>query len=219
MSTSASLVWEVPVFDFFKTYAHGVPGTLHRAGDIHSVAEYNTLVPAPDIRVEIERLPEKEEIRVVKDANGDYHATVNSTVARDILQLIDQQTSEIFEFDVEAYPRAAGEDKKSDFFRSIIPYDERGNRVLPGIRRAGFVSTLEEYQAKEHGAVWVMELEEFVGITDTSNGNVWWATEELKRDILEWVKAADLSCPIDNNEERKREQGVQEVSVKKEDRP
>ena len=58
-----------------------------------------------------------------------------------------------------------------------------------------------------------------MGITDTSNGNVWWATEELKRDILERVKAADLSCPIDNNEDDKREEGVQEVLVKKEDKP
>jgi hypothetical protein len=213
---SNSLVWDVPVFDFFKTYDHGISATLHHVGDIHSLADYNALVPGSGIRVEMERTPDIEEIRVVQDLNGDYHATVNSTVARDILKVVDAQTSDLFEFGVKAYPNDVppGEEKNSDFHRHIIRYDENKGRILPGIRKAGYVHTIEEYKAKETGNVWVMEEEEFVGITDTSTGDVWWATDELKKEILERVEAADLSCPMysDDDEEGKGEEQPEDKS-------
>lgn len=203
IGASTSLVWDVPVFEFFKTYDHGIPPTTNHVGQIHSLTEYNALVPAPDVRVEIERTPSKEEIRVVQDINGDYHATPDPTIAREILATVDQTTSELFEFEVKAYPDdiPPGEEKKNDFHRHIIRYDDHAGRILPGIRRARYVSTVEEYNEKEKGNTWCMEEEFFVGITDTSTGDVWWATEELKKEILQRIEDTDMSCPMYSDEE------------------
>ena len=207
--TSTSLVWDVPVFEFFKTYDHGISPTSKPVGQIRSLTEYNALVPAPDVRVEIERTPGKEEVRVVQDINGDYHSTPNPTVAQEILTTIDQATSELFEFNVKAYPDdiPPGEEKRNDFHRHIIHYDHQGTRILPGIRRAGYVSTVEEYREKEKGNTWCMEEDFFVGITDTSTGDVWWATDELKKEILERIKNTDMSCPMYSDEEEEETGG------------
>lgn len=89
-SESTSLIWDVPVFEFFKTYSHGISPTLNLVGQINSMAEYDDLVPAPNTRVEMDRTTDKEEIRVVRDDNGDYHATTNPAIARQILELIDK---------------------------------------------------------------------------------------------------------------------------------
>lgn len=107
-------------------------------------------------------------------------------------------TSELFEFEVKAYPDdiPPGEEKTSDQLRYIIRYDQDAKRILPGIRRAGWVSTVDEYKAKEQGNTWVMEEEFFVGITDTSTGDVWWATDELRKEIVKRNQDLDLSCPI-----------------------
>lgn len=202
-STSTSLVWDVPVFEFFKTYDHGIASTTKPVGQLSSLADYDTLVPAPNIRVEIERTPGHEEVRVVKDDYGEYHATPNTSIAREILAVIDEQTSKIFEFDIKAYPDdiPPGEEKTNDFHRHIIRYDQNSTRMLPGIRRAGYVSTIEEYKAKEQGNTWCMEEDFFVGITDTSTGDVWWATDELREEIVRRSREADSSCPMYSDEE------------------
>lgn len=199
----ASLVWDVPVFEFFKTYDHGISPTLTSIGQIRSLEDYERLVPDAYIRVEIERSPNNEEIRIVKDSNGEYHSTIDSDVAREILAVIDQQTSELFQFEIKAYPEGIppGEEKHNDFHRHIIRYDDQRKRMLPGIRRAGYVSTIEEYKEKEQGNTWVMEEDFFVGITDTSTGDVWWATEELTKEVVERRKAMDDSCPLYSDEE------------------
>lgn len=219
-NSSTSLVWDVPVFEFFKTYNHGIEPTTKLVGQIRSLAEYDSLVPAPEIRVEIERTPGVEEIRVVKDETGDYQATSNATVAKEITTILDKQTSDLFEFDVKAYPDdiPPGEEKKSDFHRYIIRYDQDAKRILPGIRRAGYVSTMEEYKAKEVGSSWIMEQEYFAGITDTSTGDVWWATDELRDEIWEKVKDMDFSCPLYSDEEGEGEGENKEVKGEEKDK-
>jgi hypothetical protein len=201
-SNMASTVWDAPVFEYFKTFDYGIAPTTTKVGEINSLADYQALVPGSEIRVEIERNPGSEEIRVVQDSNGDYHATTSPSVAQQILKVIDAETSDLFQFDIKAYPDIpAGEEKVTDQMRHIIRYDENKKRLLPGIKKAGTLSTMEEYKAKETGSVWVMEEEEFVGITDTANGDVWYVTEELKREILDRKSKADLSCPLYSDEE------------------
>lgn len=200
----ASLVWGVPVFEFFQTYDHGIAPTLNRTGHIASAAEFNKLVPAANIRVEIERCTSKEELRVVSDLDGGYHVTNDPSIAREILTEIDQHTSTLFEFDINAYPEGIppGEEKRNDYHRHIIQYDEKAQRILPGIRRAGFLSTIEEYQAKESdGNVWIMEEDFFVGITDVISGGVWWATADVAREVLRRRRDMDDSCPFDDKQD------------------
>jgi hypothetical protein len=155
------------------------------------MSQYDALIPAPETRVEIERAPEAEEIRVIKNINGDYHVTVNASVARTILEQVDQQTTSIFELDVKAYPDSIPDIKSDDYYRNIILYDRDGDRVLPGIKRVGYLSTVDEYRAMEGGSVVWHESEEFVGVYNTKTGDVWWATEDLTKKVWERVKEED----------------------------
>ena len=82
------------------------------------------------------------------------------------------------------YPDTFTNLKNVTFYRDIIRYDEDGDRILPGIRRAGFLSTIEEWRAMEDETVGY-EAERFVGLENTKTGDVWWATDELKKEILE----------------------------------
>lgn len=191
LGTMSTLISGTPVFSLFAEFDHGISPSLNVVGQIHSMTDYNTLVPAPDTRVEIERAPKIEEIRVVKNINGDYHVTVNSSVARVILDQVDQATTSLFEFDVKAYPVGKPDLKTEDYYRNIILYDRDGDRILPGIKRVGYLSTVEEYRAMEGGPVNWFESEDFVGVEDTKTGHVWWATEDLKEKVLENVRKRD----------------------------
>lgn len=202
LSDMSNQVWGVPVFSFFGVYDHGIAATTKHVGDISSVDELGKLVPAADTRIEIDRTTDHEEVRVVSSENGDYHGTSSASIAREVIAKLDAQTAEVFEFDVKAYPDdfSAGEEKNNDQSRHIIQYDHEGKRILPGIRRAGYLSTMAEYKAMEGGAVCWYEDPEFVGVTDTSTGDVWWATEELKKEVL--IKVAeqddgDRACGMD----------------------
>jgi hypothetical protein len=62
---------------------------------------------------------------------------------------------------------------------------------LPGIKRVGFLSTIEEYRAMEGSSVVWHESEEFVGVYNTKTGDVWWATEDLAEKVWERVKEED----------------------------
>jgi len=187
----STLISGIPVFSLFAELDHGISPSLNIVGQIHSMSQYDTLVPAPNMRVEIERAPEVEEIRVVKNINGDYHVTVNSSVAREILDQVDQHTTSLFELDVKAYPDSIPDIKSDDYYRNIILYDQDGDRVLPGIKRVGYLSTVDEYRAMEGGPVVWHESEEFVGVYNTKTGDVWWATEDLKEKVLEHFKEQD----------------------------
>jgi hypothetical protein len=147
--------------------------------------DYNKLIPSPDTRVEIDRAPGKEEIRVIKDETGDYHVTADHDIARDVLKEIDQQTIDIFKPDINPYPKSFSNLKNEDYFRDIIRYDEAGNRILPGIRRVGFLSTMEEYNAMENDDVVWYESWKFTGVENTRTGDVWWTTDALKKEILQ----------------------------------
>ena len=197
----STLISGIPVFSLFAELDHGISPSLHVIGTIHTMSEYNALVPAPDIRVEIERAPEVEEIRVVKNIDGDYHVTVNSSVARVILDQVDAQTTSVFELDVKAYPDSVPDVKGEDYYRSIIHYDPDGDRVLPGIKRVGYLSTVEEYRALEGSPVVWHESEDFVGVYSTKTGDVWWATDELKEKVMENVRKRgemdEAECDLD----------------------
>jgi hypothetical protein len=187
----STLISGIPVFSLFAELDHGIFPSLNVVGQIHSMAQYDALIPAPDSRVEIERAPEAEEIRVVKNINGDYHVTVNSSIARVILDQVDQQTTSILELDVKAYPDSKPDIKTDDYYRNIIQYDRDGDRILPGIRRVGYLSTVEEYRAMEGGSVVWFESEDFVGVENTKTGDVWWATDDLAEKVLDNVRKRD----------------------------
>lgn len=197
----STLISGIPVFSLFSELDHGISPSLNIVGQIHSMSQYDSLVPAPGIRVEIERAPDVEEIRVVKNVNGDYHVTVNSSVARAILDQVDQHTTSLFELEVKAYPDSKTDIKGDDYYRNIILYDQDGDRVLPGIKRAGYLSTVEEYRAMEGGPYVWHESEDFVGVENTKTGDVWWATEDLAEKVLEHFREQDAmyagECDLD----------------------
>ena len=172
------------VFDYFTKFDYGICPSKTIVGNIKSVDDYNKLIPSPDTRVEIERAPGLEEIRVIKDETGDYHVTADHAIAREVLEEIDQKTIELYKPDIMPYPDTFTNLKNVTFYRDIIRYDEDGDRILPGIRRAGFLSTIEEWRAMEDETVGY-EAERFVGLENTKTGDVWWATDELKKEILE----------------------------------
>jgi len=172
------------VFDYFTKFDYGICPSKTIVGKIKSVDDYNKLIPSPDTRVEIERAPGLEEIRVIKDETGDYHVTADHAIAREVLEEIDQKTIELYKPDIMPYPDTFTNLKNVTFYRDIIRYDEDGDRILPGIRRAGFLSTIEEWRAMEDETVGY-EAERFVGLENTKTGDVWWATDELKKEILE----------------------------------
>lgn len=172
------------VFDYFTKFDYGICPSKTIVGKINSVDDYNKLIPSPDTRVEIERAPGLEEIRVIKDETGDYHVTADHAIAREVLEEIDQKTIELYKPDIMPYPDTFTNLKNVTFYRDIIRYDEDGDRILPGIRRAGFLSTIEEWRAMEDETVGY-EAERFVGLENTKTGDVWWATDELKKEILE----------------------------------
>jgi len=172
------------VFDYFTKFDYGICPSKTVIGKIKSVEDYNKLIPSPDTRVEIERAPGVEEIRVIKDETGNYHVTADHAIAREVLEKIDQKTIELYKPDIMPYPDTFTNLKNVTFYRDIIRYDEDGDRILPGIRRAGFLSTIEEWRAMEDETVGY-EAERFVGLENTKTGDVWWATDELKKEILE----------------------------------
>lgn len=187
----STLISGIPVFSLFSELDHGISPSTNVVGQIHSMAGYNTLVPAPNTRVEMERASEAQEVRVIKNYNGDYHVTVNSSVAQIIMEQVDKQTTETFELHLKAYPETMPEHKLDDYYRHIIQYDHDGDRILPGIRRAGYLSTLDEYKSMDRGsAVW-FEHESFVGMEDSKTGDVWWATEDVKQEVLKRSRAQD----------------------------
>ena len=172
------------VFDYFTKFDYGICPSKTVVGKINSVEDYNRLIPSPHTRVEIERAPGTEEIRVIKDETGDYHVTADHAIAREVLKSIDQKTIEIFEPDIMPYPDTFTNLKNLTFYRDIIRYDEDADRILPGIRRAGVLSTIEEWRAMEDVCVgFVAEM--FVGLENTKTGDVYWATDELKKKVLE----------------------------------
>jgi hypothetical protein len=197
MTTIATPYGEVPVFSLFSVLDHGVSPSNDIVGHIHSWNEYQHLVPAPDTRVEIERARDVEEIRVIRNLDGDYHVTVNSSVAQIILKQVDEQTNSIFEMDVKAFPENMPDSKTNPFYRNIISYDHDGDRILPGIKRAGYLTTLEEYKAMEGQSVVWYEDDDFVGVEDVKTGSVWWATEELKQEVLEKSRLFEQECKLD----------------------
>jgi len=171
------------VFDYFTKFDYGICPSKTVVGYINSVEDYNRLIPSPHTRVEIERATGTEEIRVIKDETGDYHVTADHAIASEVLKSIDQKTIEIFEPDIMPYPDTFTNLKNLTFYRDIIRYDEDADRILPGIRRAGVLSTIEEWRAMEDVCVgFVAEM--FVGLENTKTGDVYWATDELKREIL-----------------------------------
>ena len=172
------------MFDYFTKFDYGICPSKTIVGKIKSVDDYNKLIPSPDTRVEIDRAPGLEEIRVIKDETGDYHVTADHAIAREVLEEIDQKTIELYKPDIMPYPDTFTNLKNVTFYRDIIRYDEDGDRILPGIRRAGFLSTIEEWRAMEDETVGY-EAERFVGLENTKTGDVWWATDELKKEILE----------------------------------
>jgi hypothetical protein len=179
------LISGVHVFSYFTEFDYGISPSKTVIGKIHSMDDYNKLIPSPDTRVEIDRAPGKEEIRVIKDETGDYHVTADHDIARDVLKEIDQQTIDIFKPDINPYPKSFSNLKNEDYFRDIIRYDEAGNRILPGIRRVGFLSTMEEYNAMENDDVVWYESWKFTGVENTRTGDVWWTTDALKKEILQ----------------------------------
>jgi hypothetical protein len=187
----STLISGIPIFSLFAELDHGIFPSTTVVGQIHSMAEYDTLVPAANTRVEMERASEAQEVRVIKNNNGDYHVTVNSSVAQSIMAQVDQQTTDTFEVHLRAYPETMAELKLDDYYRHIIQYDHDGDRILPGIRRAGYLSTLEEYKAMDRSsAVW-FEHESFVGMEDSKTGDVWWATEDVKQEVLKRSRAQE----------------------------
>jgi hypothetical protein len=172
------------VFDYFTKFDYGICPSKTIVGKINSVEDYNKLIPSPDTRVEIERAPGVEEIRVIKDETGDYHVTADHAIAREVLKEIDQTTFELYKPDIMPYPDTFTNLKNVTFHRDIIRYDQDGDRLLPGIRRVGFLSTMEEWNAMQTDEMVGYVAEVFVGLENTKTGDVWWATDELKKEIL-----------------------------------
>jgi len=179
------LIGDVHVFDYFTVFNYvDTSPSKTIVGKIKSIDDYKQLIPSPRTRVEIERGPGSEEIRVVKNDNGDYHVSADHDIARELIKQIDQGTIEIFQPNVNPFPETFSNLKNENFYRDIITYDEDGDRILPGLRRAGFLSTMEEWRAMEEETVGYVA-EKFVGLEYTKTGDLWWATEELKREILD----------------------------------
>jgi len=200
------------VFDYFTKFDYGICPSKTIVGKINSMDDYNKLIPAPDTRVEIEREPGIEEIRVIKDETGDYHVTADHAIARQVLEEIDRQTIEIFKPDIMPYPDTFTNLKNDPFYRDIIRYDDDGDRLLPGIKRVGFLSSLEEWRAKDLIMVgYVAEV--FVGLEDTKTGDVWWATDELKKEMLDRQKKrreeADDEEPEDDEDDEDKDKNDQ----------
>jgi hypothetical protein len=180
------LISDVHVFSYFATYDYGdISPSKTIVGKINSMDDYRQLVPSPRTRVEIERGPGSEEIRVVKNENGDYHVSADHDIARGLIEQIDQETIEIFQPDIDPFPETFSNLKNENYYRDIIQYDRDGDRLLPAIRRAGFLSTMEEWDAIQTGETAGYVAEVFVGVENTKTGDLWWATDELKKEILE----------------------------------
>jgi hypothetical protein len=185
------LIAGVHVFSYFTEFDYGICPSEKIVGKINSIEDYDKLIPSPNTRVEIDRAPGKEEIRVIKDESGEYHVSANHEFARELLEVIDRRTIEIFKPEINPYPETFSNLKNEDYFRDIIRYDEAGDRLLPGIKRVGFLSTMEEYNAMEDDDVVWYAAEQFVGVENTKTGDVWWATEDLKKEILARRKQLD----------------------------
>jgi hypothetical protein len=189
-----TIIGDVPVFSYFETYDHGIELPTNLVGQIHSWADYQNLIPAPNTRVEIERVPEIAEIRIVKDKTGDYYVTADPKVALSILEHVDPQTTDVLELGIKAFPEGKEEIKTADYYRNIIWYDGDGDRLLPAVRHAGDITTLEEYMIKSRENVCIHEFDEFVGVEYPKTGDLWWATEEVKREVMERRKRFDKEC-------------------------
>ena len=185
------LIAGVHIFSYFTEFDYGISPSKTIVGKMHSVSDYDKLIPSPNTRVEIDRAPGREEIRVIKDESGDYHVTADHDIARELLAELDRRTIEVFKPELNPYPETFSNLKNEDYFRDIIRYDEDGDRTLPGIQRVGFLSTIEEYRSMDTGDMVGYEAEDFVGLENTKTGDVWWATEELKKEILERRKQLD----------------------------
>jgi hypothetical protein len=180
------LIGDVHVFSYFAEYDYGdISPSKTIVGKINSMDDYNRLIPSPRTRVEIDRAPGSEEIRVIKNENGDYHVTADHHIARELLKQIDQETIEIFQPEINPFPESLSNLKNENYYRDIIQFDPDGDRILPGIRRVGFLSTIEEWRAMDTGEMAGYEAESFVGLENTKTGDVWWATDELKKEILQ----------------------------------
>jgi len=179
------LIDDVHVFDYFATYDYGdVLPSKTMIGKISSTGDYHQLVPSPDTRVEIERAPGVEEIRVIKNESGDYHVTANHDIARKLIEQIDQETVKIFQPDIDPFPETFGNPKNANYYWDIIQYDGDGDRLLPAIRRAGFITTMKQWNDMQTGMIAGYEVEEFVGLENTKTGDLWWATDELKEEVM-----------------------------------
>lgn len=131
----------------------------------------------------------RPDIRYIKDLLGEsacaaYGPILLVSPHEDMIKQIDQETIEIFQRDVNPFPETFSNLENENFYRDIITYDEDGDRILPGLRRAGILSTMEEWRAMEEEIVGYVA-EKFVGLEYTKTGDLWWATEELKREILD----------------------------------
>ncbi|WVF72565.1 hypothetical protein IAT40_007382 [Kwoniella sp. CBS 6097] len=202
-----TLVWNVPVFDFFSTYEHGLDAesTIHSGqkciGKVTNLETLDRLVPAIWHHIEINRDEGEEEVRIVDSKTGDYYQSTLPE-SKVIIAELDARTAQLFSPNERAFPPDAGmgEEKEGEFQKAFIMYDHERCRILPPIRHAGTLDTLEDYRAKDGGfAVWY-EVDEFVGVADTRTGEMWWVTEEVKARVLEVAKDRPDGCPLDERE-------------------
>lgn len=199
-----TLVGDVPVFNFFRTYPFGldadtgVQPSRDVIGSLSSMRDVDALVPAAFWRVEIEREAGIEEVRVVNSRTGQYHVA-KGAAAQLLITELNQRTAEVFKGDGVPFPAGMDDgEKRNPFYTSIIQYDHEAYRTLPAIKYGGEIEDAE-FERISDGPGAVYATPEFVGVLDTRTGIVWKASDGLARRILDSERDCkeDAACGED----------------------
>ncbi|WWD00355.1 hypothetical protein V866_007267 [Kwoniella sp. B9012] len=187
-----------PIFEFFAQTPMGIHGgSIYQpsktlVGNLESIADVDKLLPASQWRIEIERWGGHEEIRVINDYTGDYHAAEGSK-AIPIITEIDRRTTDLYSSisdGLPIFPGGGPTEAQEEFWNSLIMYDHEGHRVLPALIHVGNINTWEEWEeacTRPTGMTFVGG--NFCAVCDRRTGEVWWASEDVTKREKERMEA------------------------------
>lgn len=184
-------IWGTPIFQFHAEQTSNPVGTAQ--GTLQSLAQLDEIIPAPGKIVLLERTEGEEEVRIVDESTGDYIHTDSVAVARDIITTLDERTTRLYreiQGDSQPYPAHVLEmhdgvaEKDVPYWRSIVKYDDEGIRLLPALKFAGIIDSVEEFKRLEAGPyASTTDLKDFLAVQWANTGEIWWADDAVRKQI------------------------------------
>lgn len=184
-----------PVFEYFASGAASLdfyyPATETNTTLIDTITSlpfFNSLVPAHNMRVEFEDMPDQEEVRVVNGLNGDFW-TATGEIARSIVHRISLENEQLYRPCTSSPARHVFDDLECEqpFWTNIIMFEYDAKRIFPAIRHAATVDNLSDMETAVNrrevaGGMWYMHMESQVIVyIDRRTGDYWVGEGEAAR--------------------------------------